>query len=187
MILHIDASSRRKLSASRYMSQMVVDRIRLEDEHVMRRSLVDSVALLSEDAVMGIFREPGDRTEAQRAALFLSDAFVEELEAARAVVIGTPIYNFGPPASLKAWADLVARRGRTFRYADTGPEGLLQSKPVYVAIASGGTRVGSDIDFLSSWLRHFLSFIGLRDVRVIDARRSSPDDTETLNTALAAL
>lgn len=169
------------------MSQMIVDRIRLEDEHVVRRSLVDTATLLSEDAVSGIFREPEDRTEAQRAALFLSDAFVEELEAARAVVIGTPIYNFGPPASLKAWADLVARRGRTFRYGESGPVGLIENKPVHVAIASGGTRVGSDIDFLSGWLRHFLGFIGLHDVHVFDARRSSPDDIETLKTALAGL
>jgi hypothetical protein len=58
------------------------------------------------------------------------------------------VYNFGPPASLKAWADLVARAGTTFRYTATGPDGLLTRKKAYLTIASGGTPMGRDIDFM---------------------------------------
>lgn len=187
MILHLDASSRHELSASRYMSEAIVQRIRLLDEEVVHRNLSETGAFLSEDAVSGIFKDPSVRTEAERLGLSFSDELVDELKSARAVVIGTPIYNFGAPASLKAWADLVARRGVTFRYGEDGPIGMLDDKPVYIAIASGGTKVGSEIDFLSPWLRHFLRFIGLKNLRIFDARRSSPEDTETLEAAIADL
>ena len=76
-------------------------------------------------------------------------------------VIGLPIYNFGPPAAMKAWADLVARAGTTFRYTETGPEGLVANKPVYVIVASGGVPIGSPMDLSSTWLTTFLGFLGL--------------------------
>jgi FMN-dependent NADH-azoreductase len=84
-------------------------------------------------------------------------------------VIASPVYNFAAPATLKAWADLVARVGTTFRYTATGPEGLLTGKKAYLAIASGGTPMGSDIDFMSRWLTFFLGFIGITDVTMVAA------------------
>ena len=84
-------------------------------------------------------------------------------------MIAAPVYNFGPPATLKAWADLVARDGTTFRYTATGPEGLLTGKRAYLAVASGGTPVGSDMDFMTRWLTFFLGFIGITDVEMVAA------------------
>jgi FMN-dependent NADH-azoreductase len=99
----------------------------------------------------------------------LSDKIVSELKYNDVLVIGVPIYNFSMPASLKAWADLAARLGETFRYTETGPVGLLENKKAYVVIASGGTIVDSEIDILTPWLRHFLGFIGIKDVTIIGA------------------
>ena len=84
-------------------------------------------------------------------------------------MISSPIYNFGAPASVKAWADLVARAGTTFKYTENGPKGLLEGKKAYITIASGGTPVGSDIDFMSGWLTFFLGFLGIEVVEVIAA------------------
>ncbi|MEL6531300.1 MAG: NAD(P)H-dependent oxidoreductase, partial [Pseudomonadota bacterium] len=94
---------------------------------------------------------------------------IAELQAADTIVISTPIYNFGVPAVLKAWADLVARAGTTFKYTENGPVGLLEGKKAYIAAASGGTPVGSDMDFMTSWLTFFLGFIGIKDVEIIAA------------------
>ena len=85
------------------------------------------------------------------------------------IIIGAPVYNFGPPASLKAWADLVARAGTTFRYGENGPEGILEGKKAYIIAVSGGTTIGGDSDFMSGWLKFFLGFIGIRDVEIIIA------------------
>ena len=64
---------------------------------------------------------------------------------------------------------MIARARRTFRYTEHGPEGLLEGKKAYIAVASGGTPVGSEIDFMTPWLKHFLGFIGIKDVTVVAA------------------
>jgi len=71
--------------------------------------------------------------------------------------------------SLKAWADLVARVGVTFQYAETGPVGLLEDKPVYVIVTSGGVPINSPADWATGWLTQFLGFIGLSNVTVVAA------------------
>ena len=105
----------------------------------------------------------------------MADEYIAELMDADAVVIGLPIYNFGPPAAMKAWADLVARAGTTFRYTATGPEGLVDDKLVYVVVASGGVPVGSPMDRSSAWLTTFLGFLGLRNVTLIAADQLNVD------------
>ena len=110
-----------------------------------------------------------DRTPEQAELAAIADELIAELQAADTIVIASPIYNFGVPATLKAWADLVARAGTTFKYTETGPVGLLEGKKAYIAIASGGTPVGSDFDFMSPWLTFFLGFLGIKDVEIVAA------------------
>lgn len=110
-----------------------------------------------------------ERTPEQAELAAIADKLIAELQDADTIVIASPIYNFGPPATLKAWADLVARAGTTFQYTATGPEGLLTGKKAYIAISSGGTPVGADFDFMSRWLTFFLGFLGISDVTIIAA------------------
>lgn len=110
-----------------------------------------------------------ERTPEQAELAAIADELVAELQDADTIVIASPIYNFAPPATLKAWADLVARVGTTFRYTANGPEGLLKGKKAYLAIASGGTPLGADYDFMSTWLTHFLGFLGIEVVETIAA------------------
>ena len=106
-----------------------------------------------------------------------------ELKAADVVVIGMPVYNFGIPAALKAWVDLIARARVTFRYAESGPEGLLTGKRAIVVAASGGTPVDSEIDFATPYLRHALGFVGITDVEVVAADRLMLDPEASLERA----
>jgi FMN-dependent NADH-azoreductase len=111
----------------------------------------------------------GQRTPEQAELAAIADTLIAELQAADTIVIASPVYNFGPPATLKAWADLVARAGTTFRYTATGPQGLLKGKKAFLAMASGGTPMGSEIDFMSRWLVLFLGFLGISDVEMVAA------------------
>jgi FMN-dependent NADH-azoreductase len=43
----------------------------------------------------------------------------------------------------------------------------LPRKKAYLTIASGGTPMGSDIDFMSGWLIFFLGFLGITDVEMV--------------------
>lgn len=184
-ILHIDASARRTGSTTRDLSARVVRH--LGASHIIRRDLATPLPLLTEDWIGANFTPADQRDETQRDLLALSDALVKELQQADTVVIGLPIYNFSVPAAFKAWIDLVARAGLTFAYSEAGPRGLLEGKRAILAIASGGTAVGSDIDFATGYARHVLSFIGITDVDVVAADQMALNPEAALSNAQKAV
>jgi len=177
-ILRIDSSARHADSVSRELADRLIARLTTnatDTADVTVRDVSDGVPQLSESTLGAMWTPADDRTDAQNAELAHADAAIDELFAADAIVIGLPIYNFGPPAALKAWADLVARAGTTFRYTEQGPEGMVPSKPVYVVVASGGVPVGSPMDFSSTWITTFLGFLGLTNVTIIAAGQLNVD------------
>lgn len=173
-ILRVDASGRVAGSSSRDLTGRIVDAIAAGGPvSVTTRDVARGVPLVDPAWIDANFTAVDQRNDRQRAALSVSDALVRELVAADVLVIGVPIYNFGVPASLKAWIDMVARAGVTFRYTADGPEGLLEGKKAYLVIASGGVPVDGPMDFATPWMRHALSFLGIDDIEVIGADRQS--------------
>jgi FMN-dependent NADH-azoreductase len=169
-ILHLDSSGRSEASLSRQVSRKQVEALAAStNAEVVYRDLSSGLDFINETMIAGYFTPDADRTEAQREALKLSDELVAELQAAEAVVLGLPIYNFSAPASVKAWADLVARYGVTFEHSENGPVGLLKDRPFHVFVAYGGTEIGSKRDHATPWLKTFLAFIGIQDVRFAPA------------------
>lgn len=182
-ILRIDASSRHDGSVSRDLADRII--AKLGASQVVTRDLASGIPLINETWIGANFTPEPERSDAQRAELAMSDTLVAELQAADTVVIGLPIYNFGVPAALKAWIDQVARAGVTFKYSEYGPKGLLEGKRAIVAVASGGTEAGSDIDFATGYLRHVLGFIGITEVEFVTADRLMVDADATLQSAHA--
>jgi FMN-dependent NADH-azoreductase len=184
-VLHIDSSARTENSVTRSLSTEIT--ARLAPDHVIRRDLSTPLPLLDE-ALIGAYHTAADQlTEAQKALLAESDALIAELKQADTIVIGTPIYNFSVPSTLKAWIDLVARAGITFKYTETGPVGLLTGKRAIIAVASGGTQAGSDIDFATTYLRHVLGFIGITDVELVAADQLAMDEAGSMARAKTAI
>lgn len=183
--LHIDASARRDGSTTRSLSQQILEH--LNTNRVIRRDLADALPHITEDWVAANFTPADQRTDDQNQTLVLSDRLVDEIAHADTLIIGLPIYNFSIPASLKAWIDLVFRAGVSFHYTDTGPQGLMVGKRAIIAISSGGTPVGSDMDFASGYLRHALRFIGITDVTFISADNMAIDPDAALAEAKASL
>ena len=176
-ILRIDASARTTGSVTRDLNDQVVKSLaENEPVDVVLRDLTTALPQITEDWVGANFTADLDRNDEQHRTLELSDSLVAELRAADTLVIGLPIYNFGVPASLKAWIDLIARVGETFHYTENGPVGLLAGKRAIVTVSSGGTKLGSDIDFATGYLAHVLGFVGISDITFVSA--------ETLKTAL---
>lgn len=172
-ILHIAASGRNNGSVSRSLAS---DFLAALDDAGLRagfveRDLNNGVAFVDEDWINANFTPPEKRSADQSARLDYSDQLVAELKAADLIVISTPIYNFSVPAALKAWIDQIARARVTFQYTENGPVGLLENKRAVIAVASGGTEIGSDYDFAVDYLKHILGFIGVTDVSVIAADR----------------
>lgn len=170
-VLEISASGRRGDSVSRMLTRELIDSLEAREGEIelTQRDLSDGIPMVGEAWINANFTAEEDRTARQREVLATSDALVAELQAADVVVIGSPIYNFGVPAALKAWVDMIARARLTFRYTPEGPEGLLGGKKAYVVIASGGVPVDSPVDFATPYLRQALSFVGITDIDVIAA------------------
>ena len=115
-----------------------------------------------------------NETPAQREALALSNALVEELKAADTIVIGAPMYNFGIPSTLKSWFDYVLRAGVTFSYSEAGPEGLLKGKRAIVVESRGGLYSSGPAQVMDSQephLRTMLGFVGITDVTFVRAEK----------------
>ncbi len=170
-ILHIDASIRGEDSVSRGLSAKLVESLtHLSGAKVIRRDLAGNDLPFIDAARFGANLAPvEERSEEQVQLAAIGDTLIEELQQADTIVMGLPMYNFTATSTFKAWADLVARAGTTFRYTENGPEGLLTGKKAYVLVATGGTPIGSEIDFLTPWLKHFLGFIGITDVSIVAA------------------
>lgn len=184
-VLHIDASARHQDSVSRALTARIVSR--LGDTDVIRRDLDTPLPIINETWVGANFTPADTRTATQRDALAVSDSLLDELRRADTLIIGTPIYNFALPANLKAWVDMIARAGESFRYTEAGPEGLLTGKRAVLVISSGGTALDSPADFATPYLRFMLNFVGITDIEVIAADRMALDPDTTRAAAEAAV
>ncbi len=166
-ILHLDASAHRSSSASRKASAKIA--AELGGSVVYRDLDAAPLPFITGDWADARLKAPDTRTPQDTELLSFSDTLIAELQNADTLVIGTPVYNFAAPATFKAWMDLVARPGVTFSYTTEGPKGLLTGKNAIVAVASGGTAIGSAYDHLTPHLTLFLGFIGITDVEFRDA------------------
>jgi len=170
-VLLVNSSSRYKDSITRQVADLLVNYLAGNKTQIINRDLAQGIPFVDENWVVANFTTPEERTDEHKASLNFSDNLVQELQQAEQIVIASPIYNFNLPAVLKAWIDLIARARLTFQYTAQGAEGLLKNKKVYIVMASGGVPIGSEMDFVSPYLKHVLSFIGINDVSIIDANK----------------
>jgi len=172
-ILRIDSSGRHQDSVSRALANNLVKKLqsRYPQAQITTRDVNHNLSFVDDAWITAAYTPAAERSPDQQQVLALSDQLVDEFAAADLLIFSVPIYNFSIPASLKAWIDLVARIGRTFNYTSAGPHPLLPSRKTYVIVTSGGTPVGSDIDYATDYFRHVLGFLGITDVDLIAADR----------------
>ncbi len=99
-----------------------------------------------------------------------SETLIAELEASYCLIIVTPMHNFTVPAALKLWIDYVLRIHRSFAATPQGKVGLLQDRPTLVLVSAGGFYQGPRArqpDFLTAYLRHVLSTLGITEVAFV--------------------
>ena len=175
-IYQIDSSARKEGSTSRSLAKKLLDKIKQPEDEVIYRDLNDEMVFVSGLTESGMNIDQKDQNENHKKMFKLSDQLVKELQDSDIIIISTPIYNYGPPATLKAWSDLAARVKSTFKYTPDGQRvGLLEDKQVYLIITSGGTKVGGKEDFLTPWLTHMLNFFGIKKIEIIAADQMALD------------
>ncbi len=190
-ILHLTVSPRGAESHSHVISTELVDALRTRHPaaSVVTRDLAATPPAFIDIAFTRAIRDP---TAINAPAFTASQTLIAELEAADALVIGTPMHNFTVPAPLKTWIDQIVRIHRSFRSTPSGKLGLLRDRPSFAVIASGGYFTGpsptgtpAQPDHLRPYLRDILATIGITDLTFITLEGLSrgPD---AVATALAA-
>ena len=183
-IYQIDSSARKEGSTSRALAKKVLEKIKKPSDEVIYRDLNDEMVFVTGLTESGMNIDQKDQNENHKKMFKLSDQLVKELKESDIIIISAPIYNYGPPATIKAWSDLAARVGETFRFKPNGRrEGLLKNKKAYLVITSGGTKLNSSEDFLTPWLKFILNFFGIEKIDIICADQMALDYEKSIKEA----
>lgn len=174
-LLQIDTSILGEQSVSRQLTSSVVGKLRAaypNAEIIHHDFALESIPHLSDAeffAWQGI--EPNNETAQQRVAQ--NTQYLDEFLSSDIVVIGAPMYNFSFPSQLKAWLDRLSVAGKTFRYTENGPQGLVEGKRVIIASSRGGVySEGSPaevLDYQETYIKAFFNFIGVTDITFVRA------------------
>ena len=171
-VLIIESSARQQGSFSRQLTRQFISQwqaARPADHVTVRDLALNPVPHLDANLLGGWMKPEAQRSADEQASLKRSDELTDEVLGADVLVLAAPMYNFAIPSTLKAWLDHVLRAGVTFKYTETGPQGLLTGKKAYVLTARGGLYAGSTSDHQEPYLRQVLAFIGIHDVTFIHA------------------
>lgn len=188
-ILRIDASASPADSSSRKLGDFLFRQLEQDNPTIETRvrDLNTDLSFIDSNWIAANFAASEERETTQSARLAFSDELIAELKWAEHIVLTTPMYNFGVPATLKAWIDLVCRAGVTFRYGANGAEGLLTGKGVDIVITTGGAPLNSPVDFVSGYLRQVFNFIGIEDINIIGADQMNVDGDASFAKAISQI
>jgi FMN-dependent NADH-azoreductase len=175
-LLHINSSPMGDYSVSRHLAGEFVQQWRRANpagEVVTRDLTLTQVPSVTAEWVGAAFTPEESRTDAQREALALSDAFIAELNAADEYVFGVPMHNFTVASPFRLWIDQIVRAGKTFSYESGSPVGLLKNKKANFIIASGGVygpgTAMASFNFVEPYLRTVFGFLGVTDTNFLAA------------------
>ncbi|MGM7683174.1 FMN-dependent NADH-azoreductase [Cytobacillus sp. Hm23] len=111
----------------------------------------------------------------------LTDQFI----AADKVIFAAPMWNFGFPPMVKAYIDTISIAGKTFKYTENGPVGLLEDKPVVLLEARGGIYSegpAASAQHTVSHLQTVMGFIGIQNFQtvVVEGVNFDPSNAENI-------
>jgi FMN-dependent NADH-azoreductase len=184
-LLHIHASPKKHRSVSlRLASAFIEEAQRLDPSLVVSRLNVweEDLPEFGEDAALAkfapIFGET--RTVAQETAWARVLEEIKRFDAADRILISTPMWNFSIPYRLKHYFDLIMQPRVTFGYDREKMlhYGMLRNRPVQLILTRSSVLPGDFVDFQLPYLKFALEYIGLRDISVLAAWRTTRPTAE---------
>jgi FMN-dependent NADH-azoreductase len=189
-ILHVSCSPQGATAESSKLSRRIVDLLlEIDPAAAVVERPIGEVPIPHVDANYAAAQHSPMAEVGSRGSIALSEILIRELEAADAVVIGTPMHNLAVPSTLKAWIDHVVRARRTFEMTPDGKLGTLKDRPVFIAVSSGGLFSGERArqpDYLTPYLRLVLGTIGLKDVTFFSVEGTARDPASVAQAREAA-
>lgn len=178
-ILRISSSIKGKQGLSYQLGDAILNQVRqiYTRPKVVERNLAENeIPHFNQEHYRSFNTPPEVHSTKHKDARLYSDHAVKELFEADVLLIEAPMYNFAIPSTLKSWFDHITRAGITFRYTDSGVEGLVKNKKALLAIASGGIYSQGplkDYDFTEKYLSLMLNFIGITDIQTFRVEGSA--------------
>lgn len=179
-VMYIKASPRVDRSHSRGVARAFISALKESDPgvEVLERDLFDiDLPVLDNLTLNGKYNiiHGRDFTEQEQQAWSAVEAVIDDFKSADRYVFAVPMWNFSLPYRLKHYIDVLTQPGSTFTVGPDGYKGLLENKKAFIAYASGGDYqdVGNPLenwDFQSTYMKVWLSFIGITDVFEVGAR-----------------
>lgn len=173
-ILHLITSPAAENSFSIRLANSIIEKLQIDrpDSSVITRNLAtDPLPHFDAIHLNSLITPTEEHTSEMTEVTSKTDELIKELSEADAVVIGVPMYNFGIPSTLKTWIDFISKPGKTFNYTENGPVGLLQEKPIFLAIATGDVYSKEEfkmLDHTETYLRTILGdFLGMKNIKAI--------------------
>ena len=179
-LLHIDSSILGDNSASRQLSRKVVEAWKAAEPGITvtyRDLAADAISHFSAQTLVAAGTSAELRDAALKYEADLSAETMAEFQAADALVIAAPMYNFSIPTQLKAWIDRIAVAGQTFRYTEAGFEGLCGGKKLVIVSTAGGLHAGQPSGAgHEEYLKVMFGFLGITDIEFVRAEGLAKGD-----------
>jgi FMN-dependent NADH-azoreductase len=184
-VLVINSSARVLKSQSRKLTEVFIDHY----QSIHNNSLINyrelgnaEVPHINENWITASFKAEGTRTKEDKQILKISDTYISELHEADVIVIGTPMYNWSIPSTLKAYIDQILRVNETFKLDRANMQhpyvGLLENKTLFLLLSRG--EQGYDkgeyneyLDFQSTYLKAVFNIIGISKIHIITINGAS--------------
>lgn len=186
--LHIDTSARplspetnRSPSISRTLAQRFLSQWQdtLPETRIIYRDLATHpVDLIDQNWIEATFTSEEKRTSTQMSILSISNELIDEVIQSDIILLSTPMYNYGMPATLKAWFDQVIRVNKTFSFdlsrGDSPLSSILSGKRLVLITSCGefGFEVGGlreKMDHLHPHIQTLSHYLGVENMHAIRA------------------
>ncbi|MBO2942527.1 FMN-dependent NADH-azoreductase [Paenibacillus sp. F411] len=158
-----------------------------EDEIIELDLFQEELPYLNSDMINGNYKaaQGMELTPGEQAAVAVSDKYINQFLAADKVVFGFPLWNLSIPAVLHTYMDYITQAGKTFKYTETGPVGLIPDKKVALINARGGMysegpAAASEMSL--NYMRNMLSFFGVHNFEfiIVEGHNQMRDQAEAL-------
>lgn len=154
------------------------------DVYSMEIPLIDEI-VFSAWTKLGQGVSFGDLTSEEQHKVSVMNEILEQFLSADKYVFVTPLWNFSVPPMMKAYIDNICIAGKTFKYTENGPVGLLEGKKALHIQARGGIYSegpAAAVEMGDRYINAVLNFVGITDKEsiIVEGMAAAPDKAESI-------
>lgn len=190
-VLYITANPKEvNESYSLSVGQQFLDTYKQEnpnDEIIMFDVYKEDVPLIDDEVLKGWGKLANSESlsSSEERKVYRINEIVDQFTQMDKYIIVTPMWNLSVPPMMRAYIDCIMMAGKTFKYTEAGPEGLLTGKKAVHFQARGGfysEGPAKEVEMGDKYIRAILNFIGVADVQsiIIEGHAYDPDNAEAI-------